>query len=137
MKCHPDTAYGKNKLDGNWYYFDDSSVTQTNEEAVVTKAAYVLFYQRRLIIPQLNICRYNGCNAGAPARAQRARRVGSQQPQAVPRRQLPMAPMVRFEWINGLDMIMFLLHIFHLLNIYRCQWRRCDHQWCHKQWCRR
>ena len=48
LKCHPDTAYGKNKLDGNWYYFDDSSVTQTNEEAVVTKAAYVLFYQRRL-----------------------------------------------------------------------------------------
>ena len=43
----PDTAYGKNKLDGNWYYFDDSSVTQTNEEAVITKAAYVLFYQRR------------------------------------------------------------------------------------------
>ena len=42
-----DTAYGKNKTDGNWYYFDDSSVTQTNEEAVVTKAAYVLFYQRR------------------------------------------------------------------------------------------
>ena len=44
-----DTAYGKNKTDGNWYYFDDSSVTQTNEEAVVTKAAYVLFYQRRLV----------------------------------------------------------------------------------------
>merc|ERR1712152_8236 len=43
------TAYGKNKIDGNWYYFDDSSVTQTNEEAVVTKAAYVLFYQRRTI----------------------------------------------------------------------------------------
>ena len=53
---HPDTAYGKNKLDGNWYYFDDSSVTQTNEEAVVTKAAYVLFYQRRLIT-LLHICR--------------------------------------------------------------------------------
>merc|ERR1719186_318716 len=29
------TAYGKNKTDGNWYYFDDSSVTQTNDEAVV------------------------------------------------------------------------------------------------------
>jgi len=43
------TAYGKNKIDGNWHYFDDSSVTQTNEEAVVTKAAYVLFYQRRTI----------------------------------------------------------------------------------------
>merc|ERR1711997_293993 len=41
------TAYGKNKSDGYWHYFDDSSVTQTNEEAVVTKAAYVLFYQRR------------------------------------------------------------------------------------------
>ena len=34
-------------MDGNWYYFDDSTVTQTNEEAVCTKAAYVLFYQRR------------------------------------------------------------------------------------------
>ena len=53
---HSDTAYGKNKLDGNWYYFDDSSVTQTNEEAVVTKAAYVLFYQRRLLT-LLHICR--------------------------------------------------------------------------------
>ena len=48
-----DTAYGKNKIDGNWYYFDDSSVTQTNEEAVVTKAAYVLFYQRRLLLLNL------------------------------------------------------------------------------------
>ena len=42
-----DTAYGKSKIDGNWYYYDDSNVTQTNEEAVCTKAAYVLFYQRR------------------------------------------------------------------------------------------
>lgn len=41
------TAYGKSKIDGNWYYYDDSNVTQTNEEAVCTKAAYVLFYQRR------------------------------------------------------------------------------------------
>merc|ERR1719347_1827935 len=41
------TAYGKSKIDNNWYYFDDSNVTQTNEEAVCTKAAYVLFYQRR------------------------------------------------------------------------------------------
>jgi len=43
------TAYAINKNDGNWYYFDDSSVTQTNEEAVNTKAAYVLFYQRRTV----------------------------------------------------------------------------------------
>merc|ERR1719273_2000249 len=41
------TAYGKNKDDGKWYYFDDSSVTSASEDAVVSKAAYVLFYQRR------------------------------------------------------------------------------------------
>merc|ERR1719411_1937807 len=41
------TAYGKSKIDNNWYYYDDSNVTQTNEEAVCTKAADVLFYQRR------------------------------------------------------------------------------------------
>ena len=65
MSLLPDTAYGKNKLDGNWYYFDDSSVTQTNEEAVVTKAAYVLFYQRRFNNTSTEcICRYNGCNVG-------------------------------------------------------------------------
>ena len=42
-----DTAYGKSKIDNNWYYYDDSNVTQCNEENVCTKAAYVLFYQRR------------------------------------------------------------------------------------------
>jgi len=41
------TAYGKNKDDGRWYHFDDSSVTPISESGVVTKAAYVLFYQRR------------------------------------------------------------------------------------------
>jgi len=41
------TAYGKSKIDNNWYYYDDSNVTQCNEENVCTKAAYVLFYQRR------------------------------------------------------------------------------------------
>lgn len=29
-----DTAYAKNKDDGNWYYFDDSSVSETNEDSV-------------------------------------------------------------------------------------------------------
>ena len=42
-----DTAYGKSKIDNNWYYYDDSNVSQANEEAVCSKAAYVLFYQRR------------------------------------------------------------------------------------------
>merc|ERR1711874_319561 len=37
----------KSKIDNNWYYYDDSNVTQCNEENVCTKAAYVLFYQRR------------------------------------------------------------------------------------------
>merc|ERR1712150_448342 len=41
------TAYGKNKDDGKWYYFDDSSVSGASEEACVTKAGYVLVYQRR------------------------------------------------------------------------------------------
>merc|ERR1712203_600226 len=37
----------RDKIDNNWYYYDDSNVTQCNEENVCTKAAYVLFYQRR------------------------------------------------------------------------------------------
>ncbi|XP_020344720.1 ubiquitin carboxyl-terminal hydrolase 4 [Oncorhynchus tshawytscha] len=41
------TAYGKNKADGKWHYFDDSSVSAASEDQIVTKAAYVLFYQRR------------------------------------------------------------------------------------------
>ncbi|PKU35923.1 ubiquitin carboxyl-terminal hydrolase hypothetical protein [Limosa lapponica baueri] len=41
------TAYAKNKVNGNWYYFDDSSVSLASEDQIVTKAAYVLFYQRR------------------------------------------------------------------------------------------
>ena len=42
-----DTAYCKNRIDDKWYYFDDSSVTEAKESSVVSKAAYVLFYQRR------------------------------------------------------------------------------------------
>uniref|UniRef100_A0A669QJ07 Ubiquitin carboxyl-terminal hydrolase 4 n=1 Tax=Phasianus colchicus TaxID=9054 RepID=A0A669QJ07_PHACC len=42
-----DTAYAKNKVNGKWYYFDDSSVSLASEDQIVTKAAYVLFYQRR------------------------------------------------------------------------------------------
>ncbi|NXA33364.1 UBP4 hydrolase, partial [Eudromia elegans] len=41
------TAYAKNKVNGKWYYFDDSSVSAASEDQIVTKAAYVLFYQRR------------------------------------------------------------------------------------------
>ncbi|XP_023338587.1 ubiquitin carboxyl-terminal hydrolase 15, partial [Eurytemora carolleeae] len=41
------TAYGKNRATGKWYYFDDARVTEAKESDVVSKAAYVLFYQRR------------------------------------------------------------------------------------------
>ncbi|KAM8974589.1 ubiquitin carboxyl-terminal hydrolase 15 isoform 2-T2 [Pelodytes ibericus] len=41
------TAFAKNKDDGKWYYFDDSSVSAASEDQIVSKAAYVLFYQRQ------------------------------------------------------------------------------------------
>uniref|UniRef100_A0A3P9IM91 Ubiquitin carboxyl-terminal hydrolase 15 n=1 Tax=Oryzias latipes TaxID=8090 RepID=A0A3P9IM91_ORYLA len=41
------TAYAKNKDDGKWYNFDDSSVSPASEDQIVSKAAYVLFYQRQ------------------------------------------------------------------------------------------
>ncbi|XP_063783450.1 ubiquitin carboxyl-terminal hydrolase 15 isoform X4 [Pseudophryne corroboree] len=41
------TAFAKNKDDEKWYYFDDSSVSTASEDQIVSKAAYVLFYQRQ------------------------------------------------------------------------------------------
>lgn len=41
------TAYAKNKITNRWFYFDDSSVSTASEDSVVTKAGYVLVYQRR------------------------------------------------------------------------------------------
>ncbi|KAI7792214.1 putative ubiquitin carboxyl-terminal hydrolase 15-like, partial [Triplophysa rosa] len=41
------TAYAKNKDDHKTYNFDDSSVSPASEEQIVSKAAYVLFYQRQ------------------------------------------------------------------------------------------
>ena len=32
-----DTAYGKNKVDGGWYYFDDSSVSSAKEDQIVVR----------------------------------------------------------------------------------------------------
>ena len=40
------TAVCKN-VDGNWYNYNDSSVSQTSESDVVSSAAYVLFYRRK------------------------------------------------------------------------------------------
>ncbi|KAM4594287.1 ubiquitin carboxyl-terminal hydrolase 43a [Fundulus diaphanus] len=45
------TAYCRNSVDGQWYSYDDSSVDLVPEDQVCTKGAYILFYQRRNIIP--------------------------------------------------------------------------------------
>jgi len=39
------TAYCKNKDDHQWHHFDDSTVSSTPEDSVVTKAGYVLVYR--------------------------------------------------------------------------------------------
>jgi len=41
------TAYGINCYDGQWHYYDDSSVSASDASSPVSKAAYVLFYTRR------------------------------------------------------------------------------------------
>uniref|UniRef100_A0A452GNC2 ubiquitinyl hydrolase 1 n=1 Tax=Gopherus agassizii TaxID=38772 RepID=A0A452GNC2_9SAUR len=45
------TAYCRNSLDGRWYSYDDSSVEPVQEDEVSTRGAYILFYQRRNVIP--------------------------------------------------------------------------------------
>ena len=42
-----DTAFGKNRYDEKWYYFDDSCVTSSEESSVCTNAAYLLVYLRQ------------------------------------------------------------------------------------------
>uniref|UniRef100_A0A0A9YVB5 Ubiquitin carboxyl-terminal hydrolase n=1 Tax=Lygus hesperus TaxID=30085 RepID=A0A0A9YVB5_LYGHE len=41
------TAYCRNPYNGQWYCFDDTTVSGVNESDLVTSAAYILFYQRR------------------------------------------------------------------------------------------
>ncbi|KAI6351222.1 hypothetical protein MCOR25_010065 [Pyricularia grisea] len=46
------TAFAKNFIDGEWYEYNDSSVSkQTNLARMVTSSAYLLFYRRRSEIP--------------------------------------------------------------------------------------
>ncbi|CDO92811.1 unnamed protein product [Kluyveromyces dobzhanskii CBS 2104] len=42
------TAYCRNFVDGKWYYFDDSRVSETSPENSVAGSAYLLFYRRRV-----------------------------------------------------------------------------------------
>ena len=37
-----DTAYAKNKDDSRWYYFDDSSVSESQEESVCVSCSTFL-----------------------------------------------------------------------------------------------
>ncbi|CAG8979537.1 hypothetical protein HYALB_00004990 [Hymenoscyphus albidus] len=46
------TAFAKSFIDGEWYEYNDSSVHKINDpNAVVTAAAYLLFYRRRSEVP--------------------------------------------------------------------------------------
>nr|XP_028572996.1 ubiquitin carboxyl-terminal hydrolase 43 isoform X2 [Podarcis muralis] len=45
------TAYCRNTLDGHWYSYDDSTVEPVLEDEVSTRGAYILFYQRRCVVP--------------------------------------------------------------------------------------
>jgi ubiquitin C-terminal hydrolase len=40
-------AYAKNRIDGKWYCFDDSSCSQVTEDSLRSSSAYLLFYRRR------------------------------------------------------------------------------------------
>ncbi|KAJ8126360.1 hypothetical protein O1611_g7278 [Lasiodiplodia mahajangana] len=45
------TAYAKNFLDGQWYSYNDSSVSKTTTDRIVDSSAYMLFYRRRSDVP--------------------------------------------------------------------------------------
>ncbi|ETN82645.1 hypothetical protein NECAME_01930 [Necator americanus] len=45
-------AYCRNEVDGNWYEYDDSTLTKLDSAHVLTKEAYVLLYQKR---PSLSV----------------------------------------------------------------------------------
>lgn len=44
-------AYCRNSLDGQWYSYDDSTVESLLEDEIITRGAYILFYQKRNSIP--------------------------------------------------------------------------------------
>ncbi|KAI1429243.1 hypothetical protein F5Y12DRAFT_727337 [Xylaria sp. FL1777] len=41
------TAYAKSFIDGQWYSYNDSSVSKTTADRIVDSSAYMLFYRRR------------------------------------------------------------------------------------------
>jgi ubiquitin carboxyl-terminal hydrolase 4/11/15 len=49
------TAHAKNIHDQKWHTFDDSCVTDIDENNVISKSAYVLIYQQQQPIQQQQI----------------------------------------------------------------------------------
>ncbi|KAI0527778.1 hypothetical protein F5B22DRAFT_3774 [Xylaria bambusicola] len=45
------TAYAKSFVDGQWYSYNDSSVSKTSTDRIVDSSAYMLFYRRRSDVP--------------------------------------------------------------------------------------
>ncbi|OTA95793.1 hypothetical protein M434DRAFT_9452 [Hypoxylon sp. CO27-5] len=45
------TAHAKNFIDGQWYTYNDSSVSRTSPDRIVDSSAYLLFYRRRSDMP--------------------------------------------------------------------------------------
>ena len=41
------TAFAKNSLNGQWYEYNDSTVSMVDADSVCSSAAYVLFYKKR------------------------------------------------------------------------------------------
>ena len=40
-------SYCKNEIDKKWYKFDDDSINEIDEDKIITKNAYILFYQAK------------------------------------------------------------------------------------------
>lgn len=48
-------ASGKNYFDGQWYNFNDSSVSPESKDSIVSSSAYVLFYKRKDIKTKIDL----------------------------------------------------------------------------------
>ncbi|KAK8853439.1 hypothetical protein IAR55_004145 [Kwoniella newhampshirensis] len=61
------TAFCRNKIDGEWYNYDDSRVSKADVSAVQSRAAYLLFYRRRTKRPIGGISRIKAEEASRAA----------------------------------------------------------------------
>ncbi|WVQ94936.1 hypothetical protein IAU59_002024 [Kwoniella sp. CBS 9459] len=61
------TAFCRNKVDGEWYNYDDSRVSKADASSVQSRAAYLLFYRRRTKRPIGGISRVKAEEASRAA----------------------------------------------------------------------